>query len=135
MRLSGLAFSCLALVACGPSKKAQCESVLETVFATENKLALGRQTPEVLIENASLYEELAAELTELDLQNSSIRETVENLAAAYRDHAASWQATAEVTTDEGTIRGEDTYTQVQAQEMRSMNNIQLHTERLMAACR
>ncbi|NER85201.1 MAG: hypothetical protein F6K42_38005 [Leptolyngbya sp. SIO1D8] len=126
---------CWGLVACGLSQKAQCESVLEGVFATENEFELGTQTKAILLTNASLYGELAADLEKIELSDKSIRQTVDDLAAAYEDHAAALEATAEVTTAEGTIRGEETYRKVQAQEMRAMNNIQLHTEKLMGACR
>ncbi|MEO1095222.1 MAG: hypothetical protein AAFX01_10030 [Cyanobacteria bacterium J06638_28] len=131
----GLILLGLALVACGSGKKAACETVLETIYATEEQLARGVQTPETLNTNAEYYKTLATELEALELQNEQLHESVENLATAYSEHAASWLATAEVTTAEGTIRGEEAYRKSAARELRSQNQIQLHTDRLIAACR
>jgi hypothetical protein len=134
-RFGTLLLASIALISCGPNKKAQCESVLETVQATENQLEVGTLTKALLMSHADLYDELSRELTTLDIKNKKISQTVMDLAAGYGEYAAAQRAQAEVTNAEGIIRGKDTYKKIRAQEIRANNQIQLHTEQLFTACR
>ncbi|MDG2991482.1 hypothetical protein L3556_11155 [Candidatus Synechococcus calcipolaris G9] len=93
----------ILLASCGQSLQEQCAAVIDTVQASQSQQILGTQTRATTLENAQIYQTLAEDLQALELQDQTLGEHRQVMAAAYEHLATVMEDRAELMDTEGTL--------------------------------
>ncbi|NEO85081.1 MAG: hypothetical protein F6J87_12655 [Spirulina sp. SIO3F2] len=133
--------SAIALSACGPSKVEECTEILNAWEATRRQKTLGTYTRELVLQHATLDEQLAGELEAMPIRNAKLKEHLATLIAGIRKGAEANRAYAEWVGPEGTVSirvgdtaREQAWQQVQSQQRQANNQTQLGYGQIMSFC-
>ncbi|MGD1906658.1 MAG: hypothetical protein ACFB0C_11775 [Leptolyngbyaceae cyanobacterium] len=120
----------LLLIGCGPSRAEQCLLLYDTIQAAESQQALGQQTPATTQQNATLYEDLAATLSGLELTAKPLKAHRDDLVSGYQALAVVLRREAEVMNEDGTIsyvlgdtEAEQAYKSLSADKQKAHNQV------------
>lgn len=120
----------LVLTGCGPSRKAQCLDLFDTIQAADDRRVLGDPSRAAILETAQVYETLAAELQTLELRDNTLVDYRDQFVDGYQAIAQAMRDRAEVVDEDGTygyIAGdtasEQTFNTLQANERRAHNRV------------
>jgi hypothetical protein len=125
-----LLLSGLVLVGCGPSRQAQCLALFDTIQAADDQRVLGDPSRAAILENAQIYDNLAAELQTMELRDATLVDYRDQFVGGYQAIAQAMRDRAEVVDEDGTygyIAGdtaaEQTFNTLQANEQRAHNRV------------
>lgn len=125
---------------CGPDLRSQCKKIQKVFFDGQKQKQLGVVDQATMLKNAESYEKLSATFQSLQVQDNTLKKSVQDLATAFKEVAAATRSRAQISDADGTSSylANDSQAQqhnsVLAQEQRAYSNVQTSMEQIGIHC-